>query len=61
MKVYKVDTLKLVWKTKSGFEKALQKLIDERVAQGYTLHTLNTTIDLAVAVFEREATPLNKG
>ena len=54
MKEYKVDTIGLTLKTKNGFEEALQKLIDERVAQGYTLHTLNTTIDIAVAVFERE-------
>ena len=55
MKEYKVDTISTVWKTRNGFEEALQKLIDERVAQGYTLHTLNTTIEVTVAVFEREA------
>ena len=55
MKEYKVDTISTVWKTRDGFEEALQKLIDERVAQGYTLHTLNTTIEVTVAVFEREA------
>lgn len=53
MKEYKVDTISIAWKTKNGLEEALQKLLDERSAEGYALHTLNTTIDVVVAVFEK--------
>lgn len=55
MKEYKVDTISIALKTVNGYGKALQELLDTRSAQGYKLHTLNTTIDVAVAVFERDS------
>lgn len=56
MKEYKVDTLSVALKTRSSLESSLQKLIDERVEQGYILNTLKVTMDIVVVVFEREKT-----
>ncbi len=61
MKEYRVDTISTVFKTRKGYGKALQKLLDERAAEGYKLHTLNTTIEVGVAVFEKEKTGNDKG
>ena len=54
MKEYKVDVIGTLFKTNKSIEKAFQKLIDERVSQGYVLHSFSTTIEVCTAVFERE-------
>ncbi len=54
MKEYKVDVIGLGLKTKKSFVKAFQKLIDERVSQGYVLHSFSTGIEFCTAVFERD-------
>lgn len=54
MKEYKVDVIGVVLKTKGSFQNALQKLIDERVAQGYILHSFNVTVEVCTVVFERD-------
>ena len=54
MKEYKVDVIGLNVETRKSFEEKFQKLIDERVSQGYVLHSFSTTIEVCTAVFERE-------
>ena len=54
MKEYKVDVFDAGFKTKKSFEEAFQKLIDQRVSQGYVLHSFSTTLETCTAVFERE-------
>ncbi len=54
MREYKVDVFDTGFKTKKSFEEAFQKLIEERVSQGYILHSFSTTLEVCTAVFERE-------
>ncbi len=54
MREYKVDVFDTGFKTKKSFEGAFQKLIEERVSQGYILHSFSTTLEVCTAVFERE-------
>jgi len=51
---YKVDVISLTLKTKNGFEKKFQEILDERVAQGYKLHSFSMQSEVCTAVFERE-------
>ena len=54
MKEYKVDVFDTGFKTKKSFEEAFQNLIDERVSQGYVLHSFSTTFETCTAVFARK-------
>lgn len=54
MKEYKVDVIGTVLKTKKSLEEALQELIDARVAQGYTLHSFELTVEVCTVIFEKE-------
>ena len=54
MKEYKVDVIGLNVETRKSFEEKFQKLLDERVSQGYVLHSFRTSMEFCTAVFERE-------
>lgn len=54
MKEYKVDVIGITLKTKKSFEETLQELIDERVEQGYVLHSFEMTIDYCTVIFEKD-------
>lgn len=53
MKEYKVDVIGITLKTKKSLKECLQKLIDERVSQGYELHSFGQTVDFCTVIFEK--------
>lgn len=55
MKEYKVDVISVTFKTNKGFEEKFQNLLNERVAQGYQLHSFSMHLEVCTVIFEREA------
>lgn len=55
MKEYKVDVIPVTFKTNKGFEEKFQSLLNERVSQGYELHSFSMHLEVCTVVFEREA------
>ena len=52
---YKSDVIGIIIKGKKGFNEAFQKLLDERAAEGWRLHSYHFSAgEMCSVVFERE-------